>query len=637
MTSALAREPAATDDFEHERSTPPPRASLRPELLRFEPRSRAREGASEGASDGPVEIAPRVYWVGHQLEGDPFQCHAYLIEHGAESVLIDPGSALTFPHVLRNVERILPFTRIRYFVCQHQDPDITGAMPLIDSLVSREDAVLVTHWRAAALLKHLALEMPFWLVEEHGWTLDLGGRVLRFVFTPYLHFPGAYCTFDVPSGTLFSSDLFGGFTREPGLYARDEGYFEDMRPFHEHYMPSREILVHGLLRLEQHPIRQIAPQHGRIIPEHLVRYMFDRLKGLDCGLYLMTRSDTDIRRLLLLNTMLRDVMRTLVSYRDFATVAAFLLERAAEVLPVDALAFYVDEGSAGIGYFAAENRFRGEPVTAPPPVREALGAAPGAWLAAHRSAHHEVVPAAALDGSSTDSPRLLIPLFSGDDGAHAVAVFRLTRPLAISEELDSVLGQVSVPLAIAVEREALHRQLEHERDRMYELSTHDALTGLHTRRYLDDAGRRMVKLHDRDGAAAFALAMLDVDFFKRVNDTHGHPVGDAVLKGVGAALAGRVRGADIAARYGGEEFALVFHVHTAGDALRIAEDLRQAVAALSFAGAGGPFQVTISAGVALHRPGESLATLLQRSDRALYEAKGGGRNRVCLAAEPRGR
>jgi diguanylate cyclase (GGDEF)-like protein len=574
--------------------------------------------------DGPVLIGPRTYWVGHELRGDPFQCHAYLVEHGDQSMLIDPGSALTFSQVRRKVEQIIPFSHVRYFVCQHPDPDIVGAMPIIDAEVRREDAVVVTHWRAAALLKHLALRMPSLLVEEHDWAIDLGGRAIRFVFTPYLHFPGAFCTFDTLSGALFSSDLFGGFTAGRGLYAGDESYFEDIRAFHEHYMPSREILVHGLLRLEQLPIQLIAPQHGRIIPEPLVRPIIERLKGLDCGLYLMTRSDTDIHRLVLLNTLLRDFMATLLHHRDFSAVAAFLLERAGEALPVDALSLYVDEGESGVACFGPENRYHGEMIEPPLPVRHALDGVLGAGRA-----HHVVIPGRAFGDGAPDRERLLIPLSAGGQGVRAVAVFHATQPIEVSAELDEILGRLALPLGIAVEREALHRQLEHERDKLYELSIHDALTGLYTRRYLDDAGRRMVELHDRDGAAGLCFAMFDVDRFKAVNDTHGHPAGDAVLKAVGKALRSAVRSPDVPARYGGEEFALAgAHVRRVEDGAVIAERVRQAVGALRFDGKGGPFGVTISAGVALHQQGESLARLIKRADTALYEAKASGRDRV---------
>ncbi|MDA3810694.1 MAG: MBL fold metallo-hydrolase [Spirochaetaceae bacterium] len=161
----------------------------------------------------PVKIAENIWWVGHYIKNDNFQCHVYLIENGDQSVLIDPGSVLTFNYTLKKIEKIIPFNNIRYFICHHQDPDITGALSNIDKLVKRKDAIIISHWRAIELLKHYGLSFPMLCVEEKGWKLKLGQRELEFIFTPYLHFPGAFCTFDKKSGILFSSDLFGGFTQ----------------------------------------------------------------------------------------------------------------------------------------------------------------------------------------------------------------------------------------------------------------------------------------------------------------------------------------------------------------------------------------------------------------------------------------
>jgi flavorubredoxin len=70
-------------------------------------------------SEEPIQIADRIYWVGHYLPNDPFQCHAYLIENGDQSVLFDPGSKLTFKYTLRKIEKIISFNNIKYFVCHH--------------------------------------------------------------------------------------------------------------------------------------------------------------------------------------------------------------------------------------------------------------------------------------------------------------------------------------------------------------------------------------------------------------------------------------------------------------------------------------------------------------------------------------
>jgi len=291
-------------------------------------------------TDHAVRIADRVWWVGHHQDDDVFQCHVYLIEQGEQSVLLDPGSALTFRHTLRKIEEIVPFSHIRYFVCHHADPDIIGAMPLIDQMIDRNDAVLVTHSRSQVLIKHHGLRLPFWLVDDHRWKLLLEDRCLEFVFTPYAHFPGAICTFDPVSRALFSSDIFGGLTPEFSLVAQDEQYFEAMRPFHEHYMPSRDVLGHALRAIERYPIRIIAPQHGSIIPEHLVGFMLNKLKTLECGLYLIARGDTNVQRLADLNQILRDITQTMLIYRDFGDIATSLLGIARRVLPVKSLEFY---------------------------------------------------------------------------------------------------------------------------------------------------------------------------------------------------------------------------------------------------------------------------------------------------------
>ncbi len=104
---------------------------------------RGVEAVAAADPEHAIEIADRIWWVGHHLPGDPFQCHCYLIEHGDQSVLFDPGSALTFRHSMRKIEQVTSLSNIRYFVLHHQDPDITGAMPIIDKLLSRDDAVVV--------------------------------------------------------------------------------------------------------------------------------------------------------------------------------------------------------------------------------------------------------------------------------------------------------------------------------------------------------------------------------------------------------------------------------------------------------------------------------------------------------------
>ncbi|MBF0188957.1 MAG: diguanylate cyclase [Magnetococcales bacterium] len=598
-----------------------------------------------------IEIAERVWWVGHYLEGDPFQCHCYLLENGDESVLFDPGSQLTFEHTLEKIQQVTDFSNIRYFVCHHQDPDITGIMPHVDTMITREDAVLVSHWRTNVLLKHYGLKLPLVCVEKEGWTLELkGGRTLKFVFTPYLHFPGAFCTFDGQTGTLFSSDLFGGFTEGWSLVAKDESYFEALRPFHEHYMPTREILLHGLLKLEEFPVTMIAPQHGSIIPEHLVHFMIDRLKSIDCGLFLLTKTNSDVHRLSSINKMLRNVMDAMILHRDFSIVAKTLLKLVQPLLPVQSLEFFTKLDGGDVLHLSPIHRYSGSIEHPPSEVSTFLGLGRDHWTSEHQGPYllidipkllpnsDNVDPPSASEphdenDDNSREPGLVLPLFSpGRPHVTAVTIFHLKEKISIDEEMERVLSQLSVPLGVAVEREAIYRSMDIERQKFYEQSIRDSLTGLYTRFYMNEAIRRLFDIHDRDPNAAIAVAAFDIDYFKSVNDTYGHHIGDLVLKQVGQVLLNDTRNSDVPVRLGGEEFAVFIVGKAAQEAGEIANRIRVTVSKLLFEEEMPGRQITISCGLAYRQQLEPLDDVLQRADAALYDAKNGGRNRVVLAS-----
>ena len=183
-----------------------------------------------------------------------------------------------------------------------------------------------------------------------------------------------------------------------------------------------------------------------------------------------------------------------------------------------------------------------------------------------------------------------------------------------------VIGQALAMLLLLQDR-AL-RQIE----RLIEI---DVLTGLLNRRGFEERLRRLLK---RGAARPPMLAVLDVDHFKRINDQHGHAVGDAVLSGLGARLRDTLRPMDLAVRLGGEEFAVIWHSPDAGGEARLGERLREVIGTQPFTTAAGPLTVTVSVGVAPARgPEEAPEALFSRADAALYEAKRAGRDRVVLA------
>lgn len=567
----------------------------------------------------PVEIAERIWWVGHYLPGDSFQCHVYLIENGDQSVLIDPGSPLTIDYTLEKISQIIDFNDIKYFICQHQDPDITGAMPRLDKMITRPDAVLVTHWRAAALLKHYAMDLPFWRVEENDWQLDLGDRLLKFVFTPYAHFPGAFCTFDVKTGVLFSSDLFGGFTEGFSLIAEGESYLENLRPFHEHYMPSREILIHAMDALMVHPIELIAPQHGSIIPKHLINFLVDNLKTLDCGLYMLSNENSDIRRLSALNKILRDLTQTMIIYRDFRDIATAILEIARPMLPITELSFYSRTRDNEFLHLSPENRYLGT-IKSPPEAIISYFDIPRPEWKIRMSKNYRII-----------DNNLILPLYAPEElTPQAIAVMSLNNILEDHSYVDAVINQLQTPLQVAVERETIYRSVELERQAFYERSIRDPLTGLYTRYFMKESVHRLFSVHDRDINASLGLAMIDIDHFKNINDTLGHGQGDKVLKKVADVIIDCTRGGDIPVRFGGEEFA-VFLVSVSEKELdMLSERIRMAVEKIKFSEPGlNALTITVSIGTALRVQKEELDPFLERADMALYDAKRLGRNQVC--------
>ncbi|MCG5494898.1 diguanylate cyclase [Ectothiorhodospira variabilis] len=161
---------------------------------------------------------------------------------------------------------------------------------------------------------------------------------------------------------------------------------------------------------------------------------------------------------------------------------------------------------------------------------------------------------------------------------------------------------------------------------MENAANHDPLTSLFNRRYLADAGQM---LHEaaRRGGRGLGVILMDLDFFKHINDRFGHFGGDEVLTQVAKALKARARASDILVRYGGEEFCLVAQDVDHKAAIALAETLRQAVASMEFCLDSECVKLTLSVGVTT-RLGSSLEQMLHEADNALYQAKESGRNRV---------
>jgi diguanylate cyclase (GGDEF)-like protein len=173
-------------------------------------------------------------------------------------------------------------------------------------------------------------------------------------------------------------------------------------------------------------------------------------------------------------------------------------------------------------------------------------------------------------------------------------------------------------------------------ERVERLATTDGLTGLTNHRHFQNLFDSVVARAERYSRRV-SLIFTDIDHFKSVNDTYGHPVGDQVLRRIAAMLVANARRTDIVARYGGEEFAVLMEETSAKGAAQTAERIRKAVEAETFRCENGTFKVTLSLGLATFPTnGSNKAQVTECADQALYQAKRSGRNRAVSFGSPHG-
>ena len=169
-------------------------------------------------------------------------------------------------------------------------------------------------------------------------------------------------------------------------------------------------------------------------------------------------------------------------------------------------------------------------------------------------------------------------------------------------------------------------------EEIYRMTIFDGLTKVANKRFLCDFLDREISRASRYGSP-LSVAMLDIDLFKEINDTHGHPAGDMVLEKIAAAMSGHVRREQLLARYGGEEFVVVMPELDREDVRAFCEKLRETVESEQLEFHGERIPVTISIGAAEFERGDSRDALIERADQQLYRAKHAGRNTVVITGD----
>lgn len=229
-------------------------------------------------------------------------------------------------------------------------------------------------------------------------------------------------------------------------------------------------------------------------------------------------------------------------------------------------------------------------------------------------------------------------------GGQLGAVETRIRAAATIDDLAGVVSEIIEDTKVMVDKnKALETELVNSSQQVTELrqyletakreATTDGLTGIANRKAFDRAmGDAVAAAQDANGP--MVLMLLDIDHFKKFNDTYGHPMGDQVLKLVARTLVSNVKGQDTTARYGGEEFAIILPGTPLKAGQAVAETLRRSVESKEVTNkATGKSlgTITISIGVAQYRTGEDISSLIERADAALYKAKTNGRNQVHAA------
>ena len=215
---------------------------------------------------------------------------------------------------------------------------------------------------------------------------------------------------------------------------------------------------------------------------------------------------------------------------------------------------------------------------------------------------------------------LVLPMVA-QDKAMGACVLACAEPGQFPDGRRKLLEVLATQVAISLQNARMYEQME-------QMATIDGLTQLHNRRAFGQKLSEVVARGQRS-EQPFCMLLTDIDHFKSINDTYGHPVGDEVLRQVSRTFQEELRQTDIAARYGGEEFAIILEGTDLEGALQIGERLREAVAALRFSSLKGTFQITMSFGVArCPQDADEEDALIECADQALYYAKEHGRNQV---------
>lgn len=250
----------------------------------------------------PIKIADGIFWIGvHEPEAN-LHCNAYLIVEGEKALVIDGGSRPDFANIMMKILQtgIHP-QNIAGLIYQHYDPDLCGSISNFIDLCDNKELKIYSKASNNLFLRYYFEKCHHSKLTDIGtlnFELHFGERILKFIKTPYTHSAGSFVTFDEHTGTLFTSDLFGSFSKCWQLFQElsDECFtcknydhcpnnlpycpIPDLLSFHRQVMPCNKALEYSMGLLEKLPVNIIAPQHGSVYSKkrditHLISLLKD--------------------------------------------------------------------------------------------------------------------------------------------------------------------------------------------------------------------------------------------------------------------------------------------------------------------------------------------------------------------------
>jgi len=226
-----------------------------------------------------------IYWLGLN-EDSAFRVNVYLIKSGDEAIIIDPGNVNFFEPIKKEIDNICGADKVVGMILCHQDPDVAASM---DNWIDFNSEILVmTTPRTNVLLPFYGKSnYKFFDVTQNEFEFKTGKK-LKFIEAPFLHFPGAFTTYDKTSKFLFTGDIFAALNIEWDLVVKDfETHKMAMDLFSKDYFASNIATKGYAMKIENLDIEAILPQHGSIIPKQFVKDAINYLKELKCGLDLI--------------------------------------------------------------------------------------------------------------------------------------------------------------------------------------------------------------------------------------------------------------------------------------------------------------------------------------------------------------